>query len=258
MRTRTRGSLAVASLAVLAMTVAACGGSTKGNAGGGGSSIGSSSLSNGVQGVNPGTGTPVKGGTLNMLGDGDVDWMDYNASYYSIGYLAQRMYLRGLYAYPAIPGKVTTVAPDLATALPTVTQRRQDLHADDPVRRDVEHQPAAAGDRRGRGAGPEADLQPDADRASAGGRTSQPDRGLQHVLRRLRQGLPDLSLGDQDLHQQHNISGVTASGNTVTYNLTHPASLLPGPADALGVQPGPGREPELPAGQRGVGDAPVR
>src|SRR5262249_56635676 len=120
MRTRTRGSLAVASLAVLAMTMAACGGSNN-SGGNSGSSIGSRSLTSGVQGINPGTGAPAKGGTLNMLGDGDVDWVDYNATYYTIGYLLQRMYLRGLYEYPAIPGKITTVAPDLATALPTVS-----------------------------------------------------------------------------------------------------------------------------------------
>ena len=119
MQSRARGSLVVASLAVLAMTAAACGGSSN-NKAAGSSGTGSSELSNGLQALNGG-GTPVKGGTLNMLGDGDVDWMDYNASYYSIGYLAQRLYLRGLYAYPAIPGKTTTVAADLATAMPTVT-----------------------------------------------------------------------------------------------------------------------------------------
>ena len=32
-------------------------------------------------------GKPVKGGTLNMLGAGDVDYMDPNVSYYSVGYL---------------------------------------------------------------------------------------------------------------------------------------------------------------------------
>jgi hypothetical protein len=31
------------------------------------------------------TGTPVKGGTLTMLGVGDVDYMDPNISYYAIG-----------------------------------------------------------------------------------------------------------------------------------------------------------------------------
>jgi peptide/nickel transport system substrate-binding protein len=116
MRTRTRGSLAVAGLAVLAMTVAACGGATKGNG-----NHGTVSASSGLQAVNPGTGSPKSGGTLNMLGDGDVDYMDYNASYYSIGYLVQRMWLRTLYSYPAIPHQTLDVVPDLATSMPTVS-----------------------------------------------------------------------------------------------------------------------------------------
>jgi peptide/nickel transport system substrate-binding protein len=116
MRTRTRGSLAVACLAVLAMTVAACGGSTKSNG-----TTGGVSANSGLQAVNPGTGSPQKGGTLNMLGVGDVDYMDYNASYYTIGYLVQRMWLRTLYAYPATPGKVTQITPDLATGFPVIS-----------------------------------------------------------------------------------------------------------------------------------------
>src|ERR1039457_6172893 len=47
--------------------------------------------------------------------------MDYNVSYYSIGALGQRPWLRLLYAYPATPGKTTTPVPDLATALPTIS-----------------------------------------------------------------------------------------------------------------------------------------
>jgi len=65
-------------------------------------------------------GTPKLGGTLNMLGTGDVDYMDPNVSYYTTGYLALRMFSRQLLTYPAIQGQTTTVAPDLATALPTV------------------------------------------------------------------------------------------------------------------------------------------
>lgn len=79
------------------------------------------SLTSGLQGLNPGTGSPRRGGTLNMLGDGDIDYMDYNASYYSIGYLAQRLWLRDLYAYPAIPGKTISIVPDLATGLPAIS-----------------------------------------------------------------------------------------------------------------------------------------
>jgi peptide/nickel transport system substrate-binding protein len=114
MRIRKRGSLAVAGLAVLAMAAAACGSSTTS------STPNKVSSDSGIQAVNA-AGTPHRGGTLNMLGGGDVDYMDYNASYYTIGYLAQRLWDRGLYAYPAIPGKVTTVEPDLATGMPVVS-----------------------------------------------------------------------------------------------------------------------------------------
>jgi peptide/nickel transport system substrate-binding protein len=65
------------------------------------------------------TGTAVTGGTLNLLGSGDVDYMDPNISYYSIGYLNLRMWSRQLFTYPAEQGKTTTPVADLATELPT-------------------------------------------------------------------------------------------------------------------------------------------
>lgn len=119
MRTRTRSSLAVASLTALALVAAACSSNSNKSTGGGGPS-GPVSLNSGLQALNE-AGTPHKGGTLNMLGAGDVDYMDYNISYYSIGYLGQRMWVRGLYEYPGIAGKVFDVAPDLATAAPVVS-----------------------------------------------------------------------------------------------------------------------------------------
>ena len=72
----------------------------------------------GSSGSSTGGGTPVKGGTLNMLGTGDVDYMDPNISYYTTGYLGLRMWSRQLLTYPATPGHITDVVPDLATALP--------------------------------------------------------------------------------------------------------------------------------------------
>ncbi|MFI6831906.1 ABC transporter substrate-binding protein [Kribbella sp. NPDC050241] len=64
--------------------------------------------------------TPVSGGTLNMLGAGDVDYMDPNISYYSVGYLNLRMWSRQLFTYPAEPGgKNTAPVADLATDIPT-------------------------------------------------------------------------------------------------------------------------------------------
>ncbi|TCC45136.1 ABC transporter substrate-binding protein [Kribbella capetownensis] len=64
--------------------------------------------------------TPVKGGTLNMLGAGDVDYMDPNISYYSVGYLGLRLWSRQLFTYPAEPGgKNTSPVADLAMDTPT-------------------------------------------------------------------------------------------------------------------------------------------
>jgi peptide/nickel transport system substrate-binding protein len=65
-------------------------------------------------------GPPVRGGTLHMLGVGDVDYMDPNISYYSGGYMALRLWSRQLVSYPAVPGQATTDVPDLATKMPTV------------------------------------------------------------------------------------------------------------------------------------------
>jgi peptide/nickel transport system substrate-binding protein len=64
-------------------------------------------------------GKPIKGGTLNMLGAGDVDYMDPNLSYYSAGYLGLRMWSRQLFTYPAVADKATTSVPDLAEETPT-------------------------------------------------------------------------------------------------------------------------------------------
>ncbi|GAA2166486.1 ABC transporter substrate-binding protein [Humibacillus xanthopallidus] len=54
-----------------------------------------------------------------MLGSGDVDYMDPNISYYSIGYLGLREWSRQLFTYPAQNGQVTQAAPDLAADMPT-------------------------------------------------------------------------------------------------------------------------------------------
>lgn len=93
---------AVATAAVASLTLAAC------NGGNGSSASGPSSNT-----------AAVRGGTLNMLGAGDVDYMDPNLSYYSIGYLNLRMWSRQLFTYPAKTGQTTDAVPDLATAIPT-------------------------------------------------------------------------------------------------------------------------------------------
>jgi peptide/nickel transport system substrate-binding protein len=221
MRIRTRGSLAVAGLAVLAMAAAACGSS------GTTSNTSSVSLTSGTQGLNPGTGAAKMGGTLNMLGDGDVDWVDYNASYYTIGYLLQRMYLRGLYAYPAIPGKVTTVAPDLATGPPvisngglkyTITIRTGADWNTTPFRQ-VTGADAVLGLKRSCNPTP----------TSFGGRPDFANLivGYNTFCAGFAKVSPTSISAIKKYIDTHNISGVTSSGNTVTYNLTQPTTYFP-------------------------------
>ena len=45
--------------------------------------------------------------------------MDPNISYYSVGYLALRLWSRQLFTFPAVQGETTTAVPDLATTIPT-------------------------------------------------------------------------------------------------------------------------------------------
>jgi len=104
LQARRRSRLVALGTAAL-LTFAAC----SGNSGGG----------NGTAGGPSTEGPAVKGGTLNMLGSGDVDYMDPNVSYYSIGYLVLRLWSRQMFTYPAVEGQTTEAVPDLATELPT-------------------------------------------------------------------------------------------------------------------------------------------
>ena len=63
-----------------------------------------------------------RGGVLFMLGTGDVDYFDPNISYYTVGYEGLRPWDRTILSYPAVPGHTVDVVPDLAAAMPTVSQ----------------------------------------------------------------------------------------------------------------------------------------
>jgi len=225
MRIRTRGSLAVVGLSVLAMAAAACGSSATTNTGG--SNV---SLNNGLQGLNPGTGTPHKGGTLNMIGDGDVDFMDYNASYYTIGYLSQRMWDRGLYAYPAIAGKVTTVAPDLATGLPVLSNGGKTYTVTIRTGADFNTTPA----RQITGAdvilGMKRACNPTPTHFGGLADYEAVVVGYTQFCTGFAKVSPTSLKAINTYMNTHQISGVTANGETVTFNLTQPSSYFP---DAL-------------------------
>jgi peptide/nickel transport system substrate-binding protein len=71
--------------------------------------------------TSPSGSSPHTGGTLYMLGTGDVDYMDPNISYYTVGYEDLRIWEQPLMSYPAIAGKTTSLVPDLAEAAPVVS-----------------------------------------------------------------------------------------------------------------------------------------
>ena len=112
---RTRASL-TALAAVAAVVLAACGtadtnsGGTSGGAGAAGSE----------EAVRNGTADgAARGGTLNILGAGDVDFLDPQVTYYSAGYTVIRLLNRQFFDFPADPAKKDTAQPDLAEQLPT-------------------------------------------------------------------------------------------------------------------------------------------
>ena len=244
MRIRARSSLGIAGLAVLAMTAAACGGSTNSS-----TNTSAPSLNSGLQALNPGTGAPKSGGTLNLVGVGDVDFMDYNISYYTIGALGQREWLRGLYAYPAQPGHTTDIVPDLATAMPVISNGGKTYSV--TIRQGADWN-APGGPRQVTAA--------------------DALRGLERACNPVQPfgGLPDFeaiivgyadfctkfgALGSTATTAQiksflasNSPSGVTVSGQTITYNLTQPASYFtdelqldafaPAPVESLNYLPG--------------------
>jgi len=223
---RWRSVTAVAAVALGALSAAACAstGTTAAPAG--------VSTDSGVQGLNPGSGAPRKGGTLNLLGTGDVDYMDYNISYYAIGYLGQRMWVRGLYAYPAVPGQTTTPAPDLATAAPAISNGGRTYTV--TIRSGVDWNTTPATPVTA------ADALLGLKRAC---NPVQPFGGLPDY-ESLIKGYAAFCAGFAKVHptvaaikaymDTHSISGVTAAGQVITFQLTQPASYF---ADELTLPP---------------------
>jgi ABC-type transport system substrate-binding protein len=66
-------------------------------------------------------GQPTPGGTLKLLGSGDVDHLDTASAYYTTSYTLERAYSRQLFSYPATTDLQQAIepVPDLATDLPT-------------------------------------------------------------------------------------------------------------------------------------------
>lgn len=97
-----RGLAAVALVGGLALTATACGSSDNG--------------SKSVSGAK-------KGGTLRMLGGGDIDHMDTASAYYTVSYTLLRAISRQLLSYPNTDDRAKANAPvaDMVESMPTVT-----------------------------------------------------------------------------------------------------------------------------------------
>jgi peptide/nickel transport system substrate-binding protein len=219
----------MAGLAALALVVTACtGGSTTPS----GLGASGSRFTGGQQGLNPGTGVPKRGGTLNMLGTSDVDFMDYNISYDTVGDLGERMWVRGLYAYPAILGRVTIPAPDLAAGPPRVSNggTSYTITIRSGARWDTSpFSPVTAADAV---LGLKRSCNP-----------AEPFGGLPDFVSLIK-GMTAFCAGFAKVAKTvpafksyidtHSISGVTGSGQAITFTLTHPASYF---ADILALSP---------------------
>ena len=109
MLSKRRGLTSVALVAGLAITMSACGGSS----GGGGGTTNK-----------PGAdaGAAKDGGTLKILGAGDIDHMDTASAYYTVSYTLLRAISRQLVSYPNTPDDVKskTVVADMSE-LPTMS-----------------------------------------------------------------------------------------------------------------------------------------
>jgi peptide/nickel transport system substrate-binding protein len=241
LRTR-RAAVLTAAAAVASLVLAACGGSSSGGGGGSSPSANPTASGTGVgfQKLSPNnTGTPTKGGTLDVLGNGDVDYLDPNITYYTIGYTAARLYSRQLYTYPAVQGQQTSVVPDLATGPPvitdggktvTVTIKQGAMWDTSPAR-----QVTAADEIRG----VEITCNPS---TPFGG---QPDFsavivGYASFCKAFGKAPPTVA-GIKSFLASHTLSGVTVGSTpeTVVFHLTQPASYFPSELviPALGPRP---------------------
>ena len=124
MRGSPRRLVAFAATGLLAVGVAACGSSSSSSSSGGGSSTTGAAASIPLKaGENPAkealTGaTKKRGGTLNVLSNGDFEHLDPGEAYYALDYALVYATNRPLFSY--LPNNTTTVSPDLATAVPTL------------------------------------------------------------------------------------------------------------------------------------------
>jgi peptide/nickel transport system substrate-binding protein len=215
---------AVASAVAVTVLAAACSSSPSTSS----TSSGTVNAGNGFQGVNPGTGTPVRGGTLNVVGVSDVKVMDYDVSYYTTDYQVLRLTVRQLYSWPAIPGQTTTPEPDLATGPPVISNDGKTVKV--TVRSGVmwNTSPARAVTADDVVRGIKRACNPSQE--SFGGMSDFESTIV--GLTAFCQGYPAAAGTSAAALKKYvegtNVSGITVSGATITFQLTEPAPWLEG------------------------------
>jgi peptide/nickel transport system substrate-binding protein len=173
--------------------------------------------------------TPTKGGTLYMLGNGDVDYMDPNVSYYTVGQLGLRMWSRQLMTYSAQAGHTTQIEPDLADGPPVVTDHglvynltiRKGAMWDTTPARQVTAADAVLGLKRSCNPVKPSAALPDYESLVV---------GMQQFCTAFEKVKPTVPAIDAFI-KSHNIAGASVSPKsplTVVFKLTHAATYFPG------------------------------
>jgi peptide/nickel transport system substrate-binding protein len=191
-RPGTRPSLRLAALAlVIAVAASACGG------GGGG----------GDGGPSGGGGNPVKGGTLRIYNQNDVDFLDTALGYYTVTLALQRAYARTLYSWDIEKtGEAHSLpVPDLADGEAKISGNNTVFAF--KVRKGVRWAPPATGEVTA------ADFPYAVERMFD---QTNPSPGQSYAL--LIKGAEEFAAG-----KAKTISGIAVSDDTVTYTLTKPA-----------------------------------
>jgi peptide/nickel transport system substrate-binding protein len=217
-----------AATAVVALTVlaAACSSSTSSGGSAGPSTSASSSLTGGNQALNPGT--PKTGGTLNEVGVSDVEFMDYDVAYYSTDDQVLRLTVRQLYSWGNTQATSTTPEPDLAEGPPVVTNGgktvavtlRSGVMWDTTPARAVTAADVVRGIKRACNPSP----------VSFGGMADFENTivGLASFCKAYPAAAANSASVMKKYIETHSVSGITASGNTITFQLTQPAAWLEG------------------------------
>ena len=228
-RLRAMGAVTAVAVTVLA---AACSSSTSSGSSAGPSSSSSSSSSSpsaGNQALNPGTGAPKSGGTLNEVGVSDVEFMDYDVGYYSTddqvhaadGPLALRLGEHPEHEPPR-PSLTSPRAPPVVTnggKTVSVTIRSGVMWDTTPARA-VTAADVVRGIKRACNPSP----------VNFGGMADFESTivGLTAFCK----GYPAAAANNAAVMKKyiegHNVSGITTSGNTITFKLTQPAAWLEG------------------------------